>query len=267
MLCGLLYLWNALEEKNIKEESGPVGEEIALTPLMKALYFDLPDSYRYVEEVIEKFPLNTYKEVKELPPQAKSLLGKAQVLSWGGCYDFFMTAKKYGWDCAKEVPMFEKIRQGEVWRLFSPCIFHREFLHLLFNMAWVWILLKQIEQRLKKWKIGLLILLIAVVSNTAQYLIGGPFFLGFSGVVVGLAGFIWMRQKKAPWEGYPLQKGTVFFLLIFVLAMLALELLSFSLHLFSTIHISAGIANTAHIVGGAMGILLGRISFFGRGGS
>lgn len=49
--------------------------------------------------------------------------------------------------------------------------------------------------------------------------------------------------------------------------MLALELLAFSLHLFSTIQISAGIANTAHIVGGAMGILLGRIPFFERGAS
>ncbi len=266
-ICGLLYLWNSFEEKNLEEEYGPVGETIAQTSLMKRLLFDYPYSYAYVEEIVEKFPLNTYKEEKELPPQAKSLLVKAQVLSWRGVYDFFMTAKKYGWDCASQVPMFEKIRQGEVWRLFTPCILHRDFLHLLFNMIWVWILLKQVEQRLKKWKIGLLILLIAVVSNTAQYLIGGPFFLGFSGVIVGLAGFIWIRQKKAPWEGYPLQKGTLFFLLLFVLAMLALELLAFSLHLFSTIQISAGIANTAHIVGGAMGMLLGRISFFGRGGS
>ena len=47
---------------------------------------------------------------------------------------------------AKEIPLFEKIRQGELWRLFTPCILHRDFLHILFNMIWVWILVKQIEE-------------------------------------------------------------------------------------------------------------------------
>jgi GlpG protein len=131
-------------------------------------------------------------------------------------------------------------------------------------MIWVWILLKQIEERLSKWKICLLILLIGVISNTCQYLISGPYFLGFSGVAVGLAGFIWMRQKKAPWEGYPLQKGTILFLLFFVVAMFALELFTFGLQLFTAVKITPSIANTAHIVGGLAGMLFGRFSFFGR---
>jgi GlpG protein len=266
--CAFLYLWNDFQEAVLLKKYGLVGEQIAMTPVMKALLFDVSASYRYIEEVIEKFPLNTYKEEKEIPPPARSLLLKSnQVLSWKGIYDFFMTVKKYGWDCSREIPMFEKVRQGEVWRLFTPCIFHREFFHILFNMIWAWILLKQIELRLKKWKIGILILLVAVVSNTAQYLMSGPDFLGFSGVVVGLAGFIWMRQKKAPWEGYPLQRGTLLFLLLFVLAMFVLELFSFSLHLFSAVRISAGIGNTAHIIGGAVGLLLGRMPFFGRSAS
>src|SRR5690606_6121950 len=109
-----------------------------------------------------------------------------------------------------------------------------------------------------------LIVIIGVISNIAQYIAGGAYFLGFSGVVVGLAGFIWIRQKKAPWEGYTMPRSTAMFLLFFVLAMFALELFSFLLQLFSSIQIVPYIANTAHIVGGLTGLLLGRIKFFAR---
>ena len=32
---------------------------------------------------------------------------------------------------------------------------------------------------------------------------------------MGMAGFIWMRQRKAPWEGYPLHPSTFSFLGLF----------------------------------------------------
>ena len=117
---------------------------------------------------------------------------------------------------------------------------------------------------MNKWKICLLILILGVASNVAQYLMSGPYFLGFSGVIVGMAGFIWVRQKIAPWEGYPLPKATALFLLFFVLAMFGLELLTFILQLLSVINIAPNIANTAHIIGGLSGMLLGRLSFFSR---
>lgn len=265
LLCGFIFLWNDFQEAEILKEKGAVAMQIAFTPIMQSLLFDYPNSYRYVEEVIDQFPLNGYKEEKEIPPEVKNLLKKAdEVPSWRGVYDFFTVVKNRGWESAKEIPLFEKIRQGELWRLFTPCILHRDFLHILFNMIWVWILVKQIEDRLSKWKLCLLILTIGVISNIAQYFMSGPFFLGFSGIVVGLAGFIWVRQKKAPWEGYPLQRATILFLLFFVIAMFALELFTFSLQLFSPLKITPSIANTAHIIGGLVGMLLGRISFFSR---
>jgi GlpG protein len=265
LLCGFLFLWNDFQEAEILKEKGPLAVRIALTPIMKSLLFDYPSSYTYIEEAIDTFAFNTYKEEKDVAPEAKNLLRKAdEAPSWRGVYDFFLTVKTQGWECAKEIPMFEKIGQGELWRLFTPCVLHRDFLHILFNMVWVWILVKQIEERLGKWKICLLILMIGIISNISQYFISGPYFLGFSGVVVGLAGFIWVRQKKAPWEGYPLQKATALFLLFFVIVMFALELFTFSLQLFSSIKITPSIANTAHIIGGLAGMLLGRISFFGR---
>ena len=79
-----------------------------------------------------------------------------------------------------------------------------------------------------------------------------------------MAGFIWVRQKKAPWEGYPLQKATLLFLLFFVLAMFVLQIVTFGLKIFSVVQITPVIANAAHIVGGLVGMLLGCFSFFGR---
>jgi GlpG protein len=131
-------------------------------------------------------------------------------------------------------------------------------------MAWLWLLGKQIEGRLGKGKMVLFILITGVLANTAQYLMGGPDFLGFSGVIVGMVGFIWMRQKCAPWEGYPLQRSTILFIMVFVGAMLLLEVLAMTLEYFQVIQLSGGIANTAHIVGGVVGALLGRLRFFAR---
>ncbi len=150
-------------------------------------------------DVLRSLPLQNVTDEKSLPKDEQQKIDAAEALPyWRGIYDYFTQKKQ------EATPMFEKIRQGEVWRLFTPCLLHRGFLHILFNMAWLWILGKQIEERAGKLRLLVLIIITAVVSDVTQYLISGPFFLGFSGVVVGMAGFIWMRQRVAPWEGYPL---------------------------------------------------------------
>lgn len=267
LFCSFLFFWNSFQEAEISKEKGKlVAEELEMTSLEQNLFFDLPSSYRYIQEMVDTVPLSSYKKIKDLPPAATDFLKKAEdTPSWRGLYPFYIALKNQGWQAAATAPMFEKIHQGELWRFFSPCLMHANFLHILFNMVWVWILSSQIEMRMRKWKLCLLILIIGIISNTIQYLVSGPYFLGFSGVVVGMAGFIWMRQKKAPWEGYPLQKGTLLFLLLFVLAMFAIELFTFGLQLFSVVQFTPQVANTAHIVGGIVGILLGASPFFKRG--
>jgi GlpG protein len=264
-ICVFLFFWNDLQESEVVEEKGALALQIGFTPLQQALIYDYPNAFQAIDELIATYPIKTFKEVKDLPPDAQALFAKAeQAPSWKGLYSFFQDIRQEGWEKAKQVPLFEKIQEGEIWRLFTPCLLHRDFLHILFNMAWAWILGKQVEERVRRWKIVLLILIIGTISNTAQYLVGGPYFLGYSGVVVGLAGFIWIRQRLAPWEGYPLARGTALFLFFFVLAMCALELLTLGLHALSIVNLSANIANTAHIVGGLSGLLLGRLTFFAR---
>jgi GlpG protein len=264
-ICAGLFIWNNIQEEYIKRNKGILAAYLLHTPLEKQLLFDYPDSFQRIDRIIDNFSMKDLEEIKEIPISLKETLERAQgAPSWKGLYPFFILVKKEGFKQASQIPLFTKIRQGEIWRLFTPCLLHADFLHILFNMAWLWILGKQIEAKIKWLKMGLLILIVGVISNTAQYLMSGPSFLGFSGVIVGMATFIWMRQRRAPWEGYTLSKATFLFLLLFVLAMSVLGFITFTLNAFSLLDITPVIANTAHIVGGLCGFFLGCFSFFAR---
>jgi GlpG protein len=131
-------------------------------------------------------------------------------------------------------------------------------------MLWLWYLGRPIEERIGPWRTLLLTLAAGIGPNIAQYLISGPFFIGYSGIVMALAGFIWMRERIAPWEGYPLNKGTVLFLLLFIAAIFILQVVAFFIQIFTSSHFTPQIANTAHIMGGLIGALLARSTFFAQ---
>lgn len=265
LLCIFLFLWNDAEEGKVLQNFGPLGVRLVVVPVQKELLFDYTQKEEKLLNVLGQFPLKNYKTEKEFPKElVEDLAAVEKIPSYEGIVSWIKTWASQGLHSALQIPLFERISHGEVWRLFTPCLLHSDFLHILFNMLWVWILLPQVENRLGKGRLLLFILLTGIASNLFQYLMSGPFFIGFSGVVVGLVCFIWMRQKKAPWEGYPLAHSTIVFLLVFVLAMMALEGISFLLSLFSLYSIPLRVANTAHVVGGLVGMLLGRLPFFAR---
>ncbi|MCI5052844.1 MAG: rhomboid family intramembrane serine protease [Simkaniaceae bacterium] len=183
-------------------------------------------------------------------------------LIWPGLYTIILDWPQSRIDL--QAPMFEQIAQGQLWRLITPVFLHAGVLHLLFNMMWLWLLGKQVEERAGVWRYLLLSLIIGVISNTAQYLMSGFSFIGYSGIICGLAGYIWIRQKVAPWEGYPLQKGTAFFLMIFVLGVAAMQVISFLLSYTGLVNITLPFANTAHVVGALVGMGLARIPMFAK---
>lgn len=265
LLCSFIYIAMVMQQIPEIEDDGVVGMQLGMTPIQQKLLFDYPQSNQDIDKILAQYSFKNYQDFEHIPQEQKTLLLQAEKIpTWKGIGTYLIQPPEGGWKSIKEIPLFEKIREGEVWRLITPVFLHGGLLHILFNMAWVWILCKQIEMRLNRFKFILLMLIIGIISNITQYLVGGPYFVGFSGIVVGLVGFIWMRQKVAPWEGYPLDKATIIFILIYIGAMLGLEIVSLTLKLFS-VNISANIANTAHIVGGLVGMLLGKLSFFSRG--
>lgn len=264
MLCCLFYLISSLTTPTITSiPSNLPPVPIVSSPIKKQFLYDYPQTYELVDKLVKLYGVEKLQTPEELPPEGQYILKEVHNTPyWEGFYnqllDHFTNTKPLHVDA----PLFEKIKQGEVWRLFTPCLMHSDFLHILFNMLWLLVLGKQLEQRLNARRYLLLIVLIGIFSNTCQYLMSGPNFIGFSGVVCGMVTFIWVRQKIAPWEGYPLEQGTSMFIVYFISALLAIQLVSFYLEVNHNLSISPGIANTAHLTGAAIGVVLGFIPFF-----
>jgi GlpG protein len=180
---------------------------------------------------------------------------------WRGAYYETLKAHYFGFDedALSQVPKFERIRSGEYWRLFTPCLLHGSIFHIAVNMMWLYVFGKQMERRLGIWKYLFFILFVGIVSNTAQYLMGGFPFVGFSGVVTGMLMFVFNRKLRAPREGYDLHSSTAKVLIGFVLIMALVQAFSFALQMMGQSPLNIGIANTAHVVGGIVGGLLAYI--------
>jgi GlpG protein len=121
-------------------------------------------------------------------------------------------------------PGLGAVLHGEVWRLVTPIFIHFGPFHLLFNMLWMFDLGRAIEGRRGPVRFALLVLVIAVLSNLAQYFLGGFEFRGrwspsigfggMSGVVYGLIGYIWMKGRFEPHLGLMLHPQTIALALI-----------------------------------------------------
>ena len=139
-----------------------------------------------------------------------------------------------------------EIRHGQVWRLITPIFIHYGILHILFNMMWLRDLGSMIEGRQSSWMLAVLVLVIALCSNLAQFWYGGPSFGGMSGVVYGLLGYIWMRGKFDPGSGLYLHPSTVTMMLIWFVACFT--------------PLIPNVANATHAAGLVIGLAWGYLS-------
>lgn len=263
VLCCIIFLVCELTAPNFKLFSTDLPyTPLTASPTKKELLYDYPHAYELLDKIVKLYGVDKLQNPQDLPPEGQFILNEFyKTPYWQGYYDTVLN-KLRGAEPPPEAPLFEKIKEGQIWRLFTPALLHNDILHILFNMLWLVVLGKQIEQRLSPRRYLILILILGIFSNTVQYLMSGANFLGFSGILCGMLTFIWMRQKITPWEGYPLQRSTFLFMVYFVLAMLGIQLFSFFFEVKHDTIISPGIANAAHFAGGLLGLILGCLSFF-----
>src|SRR5690606_9057268 len=132
----------------------------------------------------------------------------------------------------------------DFFNMLTPILLHGGLVHLIFNMLWLWELGRQIERRQSTLMLGIAVIVLALISNTVQYVWGGGNnFGGMSGVVYGLFAYIWMWQLFDPRAGLWLPTSLILFMLASLVLMAVLGL--------------SMIANEAHIGGLLAGVVLG----------
>jgi len=102
------------------------------------------------------------------------------------------TRRYPGWGQLYEL---SEVFHGQIWRLVTPILLHSGIMHLLLNMLCLKDMGSLIEARLGSLKLLVLVLVLAVFSNLAQFFWAGPWFGGFSGVIYGLIGYTWIRAR------------------------------------------------------------------------
>ncbi|MBE3550142.1 MAG: rhomboid family intramembrane serine protease [Brockia lithotrophica] len=105
--------------------------------------------------------------------------------------------------------------RGQFWRPVTAVFLHADFLHVLFNAFYVYLLSPPIETRLGK--MGYLLFLFAAIASTTLFLLvtSSPPVIGASGIVYGFLGlYLYYIWKRAIWIDAA-SRQVVLFLLLF----------------------------------------------------
>ncbi|WP_392551252.1 rhomboid family intramembrane serine protease GlpG [Orbus wheelerorum] len=133
-------------------------------------------------------------------------------------------------------------QQAQLWRYITPIFIHFSLLHIVFNIMWWWYLGGMIEHLKGRFKLIEITVISGLLSNYAQASISGPDFGGLSGVVYALMGYVWLYGETRPSSGLRFERAMIIIIIVWLLA--------------GFTGILGPIANTAHLVGLIVGLLL-----------
>lgn len=131
-----------------------------------------------------------------------------------------LTLIVYGWqqvDFRGAAASLMLLERAELWRWVTPILLHFSLTHLVFNLAWWWLLGAKIERYQSTGFLLQLALSSAVISNGLQLALAGPNFGGLSGVVYALVGYCYLSDWLSGRQRYQLGHGLFAFMLLWLL--------------------------------------------------
>jgi len=169
---------------------------------------------------------------------------------------------------AKDKDPAASLKKGEFWRVLTPAFLHGSPIHLLMNMFALASLGRLVERLVGLRRYAMLLVLIALGSHLPQGLLGEdlfgikgisgtPNFVGISGVIMGLFGYIAIKTKMHPELGFSLSPSS--YLMVGFLLVVGFAGEAFGGR--SDLHM----ANVAHLGGLVTGAILGFLIEAGRG--
>ncbi|MBB3232669.1 rhomboid family intramembrane serine protease [Halomonas stenophila] len=142
----------------------------------------------------------------------------------------------------------ETLASGQVWRLLSPAFLHFGWMHLIFNMLWLWFFGRQVESLHGRGRMLTLLLAAGIGGNLAQYATGTVLFGGMSGVDFALLGYVWLMSRRRPGDGFFVPQMLVVFMLGWMV---------FTMTDMAAVVGFGNVANEAHVGGLVVGLVLG----------
>ena len=109
------------------------------------------------------------------------------------------------------------VEHGQWWRFITPMFIHFSWLHIVFNLLWVWEIGRKIEFTNSAVVLFVAVIAASLAANVTQYLLSGPsLFGGMSGVVFGLLGHSLIWSRLVPWKDVGLPSGIYIFMLVYL---------------------------------------------------
>jgi len=151
------------------------------------------------------------------------------------------------WSKVDISPLLENIdvRRGQIWRLLTSALPHANFLHLAFNLYWIWVFGSLVEQVFGHVKTIAIIVLLAAGSGALEFALldGG---LGLSGVGYGLFGMLLVLSRRDARFAEAVDQRTVVLFIDW-----------FFICIYTTLSGAMMVANIAHAAGAILGALIG----------
>ncbi|MFT6791380.1 MAG: GlpG protein [Cellvibrionaceae bacterium] len=146
-------------------------------------------------------------------------------------------------------PFSVALENAQYWRLITPIFLHFGFFHFLFNAIILWAMGSRIERVKGSAHFLLLVIIVAISSNMAQYLAQvNTAFGGLSGVVYGVIGYIAVYQSFIFHPVLQFNPAAIGFFIVW----LVIGFTGIIDYL-----IAGSIANAAHLAGLLSGALIG----------